>query len=126
MPPKTTRLQRLLPARPTAPFVCPTCRLRTLGSIPQRQRPQWAITQRQPSRIRRASTVSPVSIVDAVKHIPPAAQGLHEALTILEKDASIYTSLSQLQLALRGLESEAPTTRVASKYGRLSHNPCIC
>ena len=114
MPPNTTRLQRLLRAPPNTPFVCPTCHFRALSLIPPRPRPEWAITQPQPSGSKRASTVAPVSIVDAVKQIPPVAKELHESLTILEKDASIYTSLSQLQLALRGLESETPITRIAS------------
>ena len=123
MPPKPTRLQRLLLATPNAPFVCPTCHFRALSSIPQRPRPKC---QPQPWRTRRASTIAPVSIVDAVKDIPPAAKELHESLTILEKDASIYTSLSQLQLALRGLESETPVTRIASMCCTLFYNPYIC
>ncbi|KAL9130261.1 MAG: hypothetical protein Q9217_001511 [Psora testacea] len=38
---------------------------------------------------------------------------LYEALAALEHEAGIYTNISQLRLALRGLESENPVTRIA-------------
>lgn len=57
--------------------------------------------------------MAPVTVVNAVKHIPQAALELYEALDNLRRDAEVYTSLSQLQLAMRGLESEHPVTRIA-------------
>jgi hypothetical protein len=64
--------------------------------------------------------VAPVTVVNAVKHIPPAALELHEALENLQREAEMYTSLSQLQLALRGLESENAVTRIACGFLRES------
>ena len=120
MLPKILRLERLLIAQRTASFVCPTCQYRSL-SIAQIPRPEWLRTQHGQSRSKRASTVAPISIVNAAKHIPPAAHDLYKSLNTLEKDAPAYTSLSQLQLALRGLESENPVTRIASTNCRLLH-----
>lgn len=77
---------------------------------------RWAPSR--PSHTRDASTVAPVSVVNATKHIPPIAQDIYDALNTLEKDASVYTNLSQLQLALRGIESQNAITRIASTYYR--------
>jgi len=57
--------------------------------------------------------VAPVTVVNAVKHIAGAALELYEALENLRREGEVYTSLSQLQLALRGLESENAVTRIA-------------
>lgn len=57
--------------------------------------------------------MAPVTVVNAVKHISPAALDLYEALENLKREAEVYASLSQLHLALRGLESENAITRIA-------------
>ena len=64
-------------------------------------------------RVRLASTVSPVTAVNAKKEIPAAFQQLHTALKNLEQQAGLYVDTSQLKLAQRSIESEAAITRVA-------------
>lgn len=51
--------------------------------------------------------------MNATKNIPPRYKGLYEALGDVRAKASAQVNLSRLQLALQGLESETPTTRVA-------------
>jgi len=62
---------------------------------------------------RTISVATPVTSVNASRRAPPANQGLHDALSAVEKDAASHVSLSQLSLALRGLEVADPVTRVA-------------
>ncbi|KAI4138337.1 MAG: hypothetical protein L6R39_006841, partial [Caloplaca ligustica] len=77
--------------------------------------------QRKPPPARRAvSTISSVTAVNAKKDIPHAFRDLYEGLTVLQKEAAVYTKLGQLQLALRGLESENGITRVAGMSQILS------
>jgi len=45
--------------------------------------------------------------------VPIAFKDLHESLQKLKNDAAIYTNLSRLQLALRGLEGRNAIVRVA-------------
>ncbi|MCJ1224657.1 hypothetical protein MMC12_001302 [Toensbergia leucococca] len=52
-------------------------------------------------------------MIGAKKEIPPAFRDLHQALSLLQTRAATYVNLSQLQLALKGLESEDATVRVA-------------
>lgn len=65
------------------------------------------------------TSIAPVISVNATKEIPAAFRELHEKLGELEKKAATYVNLSQLQLALRGLESEDAVLRVAGSYIRL-------
>ena len=78
-------------------------------------RAQWLPDCQPAPRVRHASTVTPATVVNAAKVVPSQVRGVYEALEVLQKDAGVYTSLSQLQLALRGLESENPVTRIAGK-----------
>ncbi|KAG8529650.1 uncharacterized protein KY384_005131 [Bacidia gigantensis] len=66
-----------------------------------------------PSSIRLASTIASVTAVNARREIPYNAEKLYEALAALEIEAGTYVNLSQLRLALRGLEKENNVTRVA-------------
>ncbi|KAL8645511.1 MAG: hypothetical protein Q9226_007267, partial [Calogaya cf. arnoldii] len=59
------------------------------------------------------STIASVTAVNAKKDIPHAFQPLYEALATAQREAAVYFNLSQLQLALRGLESENAITRIA-------------
>lgn len=54
-----------------------------------------------------------MTAINAQKDIPPAFKKLHASLSALEHEAAVYVDLSQLKLALRGLESENAVTRVA-------------
>lgn len=65
------------------------------------------------------STTASISVVNARQELPPAFQPLYEALNALERDAAVYINLSQLKLALRGLETENAMTRVAGKAPHL-------
>ena len=86
-------------------FYCPSC------SIWRICRP--TSTGRPILRRRRASSLASSTAVNATKAIPPPNKPLHDALSQLKKKAFAQVNLSRLQLALQGLESESPTTRVA-------------
>ncbi|ERF75852.1 hypothetical protein EPUS_01218 [Endocarpon pusillum Z07020] len=62
---------------------------------------------------RFASTLASATAVNATKSIPPKNRDLHQALNELRKKAPGQVSLSRLQLAIQGLESEHPTARIA-------------
>lgn len=71
----------------------------------------------QPSRKRRrlernASTLSTTAI-NGTRRVPQRNQPLYEALTEVKAKAPGHVNLSRLQLALQGLESEQPVTRIA-------------
>ncbi|KAL8954359.1 MAG: hypothetical protein Q9183_007170, partial [Haloplaca sp. 2 TL-2023] len=89
-----------------------------LAQVARRISVQW-YKARKPAdlslrqRNRPASTLSSVTAVHAKKEVPPAFRGVHDALSTLQRDAAVYANLSQLQLALRGLESENGITRIA-------------
>lgn len=62
---------------------------------------------------KKVSTIASVTAVNAQRDIPLTFRPLHDSLSALEHEAAIYVNLSQLKLALRGLESENAVTRVA-------------
>lgn len=55
------------------------------------------------------------SVITAGKAIPPRFKELHDALSRVQDAAIQEVSISRLQLALRGLESEAPLIRIAGE-----------
>ena len=116
MPPNLRQLRRGSTIRAFGTSICPFCcyQINPLAPTLPRQA-QWPLTCQRPARPRRASTIAPVTVVNAQKSIPSAKRELYEALEVLQKEAGVYTSLSQLQLALRGLESENAVTRIARK-----------
>lgn len=87
-------------------FYCPGCSTWRLRTTPSGR-----------ARIllgkRFASTLVSATAVNATKSIPPRNRDLHQALHELGKKASGQVSLSRLQLAIQGLESEHPTARIA-------------
>jgi hypothetical protein len=85
---------------------CPACSIWRLRPItPGRARP---------SRNKRpASTLVSSTAINATKSIPPRNRDLYQALNELKKKAYGQVNLSRLQLAIQGLESERPTTRIA-------------
>ena len=104
-------------------FICPVCRYRKALSIKAHT---WNVRQspvrpRELSKPRTASTTASVTAVNAKKEIPSAFQGLHASLKALETEAGVYVNTSQVQLALRGVESESPVTRIA---GLINFSPC--
>ena len=64
---------------------------------------------------RYLSSIAPVTTVNATKTIPEPFRELHHELNALETRAGAYVNLSQLQLALRGLESTEAVIRVAGE-----------
>ncbi|CAF9914719.1 MAG: hypothetical protein ALECFALPRED_009680 [Alectoria fallacina] len=99
------------------PFVCPSCRYkqaRALSSGPARSKPKGNRKARgTPLQIRSASTTAAVTAVNVRRDVPPRFKDLHESVKALETEAAVYVNISQLHLALRGLESENAVTRIA-------------
>ncbi|KAL6722327.1 hypothetical protein ACLMJK_001434 [Lecanora helva] len=95
-----------------SPFECSYCR-RRLSLLPRNGRKQVSRSRIPKAQHRHASTVPSITAVNAKHEIPASLQNLHASLKALGKNAGIYVNTSQLQLALRGLESEDPITRVA-------------
>lgn len=89
-------------------FFCPSCTTwRTSRPV------QATIRSLTTSKRRYASTLTSHTAVNATKNIPARYKALYEALGDVKKKTSAQVNLSRLQLALQGLESEVPTTRVA-------------
>src|ERR1700761_4410538 len=91
-------------------FFCPSCTTwRTTKPL------QPVALRRTTTRTHRryASTVTSNTAVNGRRPIPSRYQPLYEALIDVQKKASAQVNLSRLQLALQGLESEVPVTRVA-------------
>ncbi|KAL8995636.1 MAG: hypothetical protein Q9169_004679 [Polycauliona sp. 2 TL-2023] len=92
-------------------YVCPSCCLRNATKPLRKAR---SANYRVPVLAqRRASTITSVTAVNAKKDIPSAFRPLYEAIAALQTEAAVYSNLSQIQLALRGLESENAITRIA-------------
>ncbi|KAI4253407.1 MAG: hypothetical protein L6R42_007593, partial [Xanthoria sp. 1 TBL-2021] len=97
--------------RPKAAYVCPSCCFRNaINPVRNARRPARRVPV---SAQRRASTIASVTAVNAKKDISHAFQPLYEALSTVQREAAVYSNLSQIQLALRGLESENAITRIA-------------
>ena len=112
MPVRLALIERILFTSTSRLSVCYDCRDKFFsgacnGSKRYRQRRKSQILR------RAASTIPSVTAVNVKHEIPPAFQKLHASLKNLERDARTYVNTSQLQLALRGIESENAVTRVA-------------
>ncbi|KAL8808800.1 MAG: hypothetical protein Q9200_004015 [Gallowayella weberi] len=118
MPLRLARLS-LLPTNSTFPYICPVCSFSK--AVHSTRKPQSHGFRLRGSAHRKASTVASVTAVNPKKDIPHTFQGLYEALCILQREAALYTNLSQIKLALRGLESENGITRVAALGGPDRH-----
>jgi hypothetical protein len=87
-------------------FSCPACsilkfRAQSVGRVRGVDKRRWA------------SNLASSTAVNSTKCVPSKNKDLYEALVDLRRKASIYTNLSRLRLAIQGLESESPTTRIA-------------
>ena len=92
-------------------------KLQNAPQISLRQRKAWPITRRSASTQARATQTPPISSVtsvDALKSLPKGREELYDALTALKFRAASYVNLSQVELALRGVESEKAVIRIAS------------
>ncbi|KAL9612715.1 MAG: hypothetical protein Q9167_002706 [Letrouitia subvulpina] len=114
MPPLPSLFRAPL-SRTSQSYVCPSCRYRSISPVFKRRLdgPNREQAHSYPPLRRAVSTTASISVVNARQEIPPAFQPLHEALSALERDAAVCVNLSQLKLALRGLETENAVTRVA-------------
>lgn len=81
----------------------------------RRVKVQLQTQHRFSSQVRHSSTTTSISAFNARKGIPVQLQHLHSSLNALHHDAILHLDLSQLKLALRGLESERLVTRIASR-----------
>ena len=113
MPPTSRPPVQLVRRDRFSPFICPSCAFsRTFITnkltLSSRQIPQLS----RPSR-RHASTIASATAINAPVDVPIAFKDLHKSLQKLKNDAAVYTNLSRLQLALRGLESRNAVVRVA-------------
>ena len=97
-------------------FICPACRhQRAVSSGNPTRTLTYLSAPRRALQSRAASTTASVTAVNAQRQIPRAFEKLYEALKALEHEAAVYVDTSQLQLALRGVESENAVIRVAGQ-----------
>lgn len=100
-------------------FYCPSCATwrRTLSTRPSALQPRrghrlhhspiWNSDQRR---------LATSSVLNAGRNVPDRFRELYEALDEVKNTAPEQLSLSRLQLALRGLESETPLIRIAGRW----------
>ena len=131
MSPKPGFLRTALSTLGNKAYVCPSCRLK--GSISSNASRNKSILPasrpghgpfishpfRANTKIRHASTTANVTSINSKKDIPPGTEEIYYALAALEHDAAVHVNLSQLRLALRGLESQDAVTRIASTWDSL-------
>jgi hypothetical protein len=112
MPPSSSKsaahsLDRLLDRSLARLLYSPSC-------TKLRAKPRAKFSSNTPQHHRRhASTLTSSTAINGTKPIPHRYRALHAALLDVQKTASAHINLSRLQLALQGLESESPPTRVA-------------
>lgn len=91
-------------------FWCPSCSTWRLSRTRLKYHAQ---SLRQAARTVSTPTLSSHTAVNASKAVPLRYTDLYRALLDVQKKASGQVNLSRLRLALQGLESDNPTTRVA-------------
>ena len=104
---------QLFPAR----FTCKTCLAKHLTSnvSPRRRLPSSSLPSLSRGS-RSASQVASATTIDAKKQIPIEFKELYDLLKALGELGSAFVNASQLQLALRGLESTGSVIRVAGIF----------
>ena len=116
------------------PYICPSCQLKPLKPSPLPLRHYVGSQSRPPPVTRPGNPIPPdrkryarptvtkrcitttpaITAINAQRDIPEPNKPLHAALARLEQDAGLFVDISQLRLALKGLESKDAITRVAS------------
>ncbi|KAJ5182524.1 hypothetical protein N7492_000140 [Penicillium capsulatum] len=104
-------------------FFCPSCSIwrRTLStrantaiaSVDTARRAARPLAASSPSHSTPIRLLATNSAITAGKTVPPRFRELYDALSGVKDAAIEQVSVSRLQLALRGLESETPLVRVA-------------
>ena len=116
MSPKLALLANSISTPTSSAFVCSLCRFhRSVYTILRKSNALSSAYASQHLGRRRLGSTASATAIDAKKVISPSFQELHTSLIALEERASAYINSSQLQLALRGLESENAVTRVAGR-----------
>lgn len=110
------RVSSIAKAHSTSPFICLSCRYRTVVSLfKSRSKYESAFNGCRRSLQQRHTPIPvPVTVVNAKHKIPPPFELLYKELSTLQHEAAVYVNPSQLKLALRALESENAVTRIAS------------
>jgi hypothetical protein len=92
-------------------FFCPSCTVwrKTRPSL----RTATRLRPRQITRRDHYSTATSTTAINGRREIPSEFKPLYDALVDVERTASAQINLSRLKLALQGLETETPTTRIA-------------
>ncbi|KAK5949642.1 hypothetical protein OHC33_009239 [Knufia fluminis] len=86
-------------------FLCPSCSSQRV--------PYPAHSPRKRPRLERHASTLSTTAINGTRQVPQRNLPLYEALTEVKAKASGHVNLSRLQLALQGLESERPVTRIA-------------
>ncbi|MCJ1434274.1 hypothetical protein MMC27_003641 [Xylographa pallens] len=98
-------------------YICSSCLSKrafwTTASRAHYKNRSLDVYQRSHPLKRYIASVTSVTAVNVTRTIPKHNRRLHEELTVFENKAATFANVSQLQLALRGLESDDPTIRVA-------------
>lgn len=118
--PLTLKSSPIGKAHTSSTFLCPSCRFRdAIYSLRSQIKSRSGFqARRHPPQRRRASAIAQVTAINAHRELPPPFRELRDSLSSLQTEAAVYVNSSQLQLAVRGLESENAVTRVASKTPR--------
>ena len=109
------------------PFICSSCKRQRDLTTSAKSNPRvdqcQKLRQYQKPLRRFLSSITPVTTVNATRTIPELFRELHDELGALETRAGAHVNLSQLQLALRGLESTDAVIRVAGRKKTLDYVP---
>lgn len=114
MPFKHTLLASSISKQIPSASVCLICRFRRSASlILKNTSPSSRSSGSQHVLRQRLYSTASATAINAKKEIPPPFQELHASLSAFKHAASSYVNPDQLRLALQGLESANPVTRVA-------------
>lgn len=115
------RIPSIAKALSTSPFICLSCRYQTVvplfksGSKYESKYESAFNVCRRSLQQRHTPIPAPVTVVNAKQEIIPPFDLLYKELSALQLEAAVYVNPSQLQLALRALESENAVTRIAGR-----------
>ncbi|KAE8420205.1 hypothetical protein BDV36DRAFT_250287 [Aspergillus pseudocaelatus] len=115
MPPKLRgSLSKSLPRAgdKAAAYYCPSCATRRRSLSTRRNGIVSPRLEANSLSFFSSRPITTSSVIHA-RHVPPRLRELYETLNKIQGVATEQVNISRLQLALRGLESEAPIIRVA-------------
>lgn len=121
------RISSIAKALSTSPFICLSCRYQSVVSLfkcGSKYESAFNVCRRSLQQ-RHMPVPAPVTVVNAKPEIPSRFDLLYKELSALQLEAAIYVNPSQLQLALRALESENAVTRIAGRTTSQTQNHCL-